>query len=79
MPVVFLTKEQSRSNQVSKLLKIWIVGQGTDRRQLSKNAGMKYDTLAKRIREPETCTLKELWKILDALEVPEEERGKILD
>ena len=44
----------------------------------AKNAGMKYHTFLKRLNEPETCTLSELWTILDTLNVPEEERSKML-
>ena len=39
---------------------------------------MKYHTFLKRLNEPETCTLSELWTILDTLNVPEEERSKML-
>ena len=72
MPKVLLTKAQERQERASRVLKI------TDQQQLSKKTGMPYGTLNKRINKPETCKLEELWRILDALNVPAEERAKIL-
>lgn len=78
MPEVYLTKMQARSARVKKALKVRILDQNTDQKCLAKKAGMKYGTLNKRVNEPETCSLDELWRILDALEMPEEERMKLL-
>ena len=64
MPKVLLTKAQERQERASRVLKISIMDQHTDQQQLSK--------------KPETCKLEELWRILDALNVPAEERAKLL-
>ena len=77
MPKVLLTKAQERQERASRVLKISIMDQHTDQ-QLSKKTGMPYGTLNKRINKPETCKLEELWRILDALNVPAEERAKLL-
>ena len=73
-----LTKEQERIKKASKFLKKELLNQDIDRIHLSKKTKIKYDTLVKRMREPETMRLSELWKIMDALETPQEERGEIL-
>nr|DAY97771.1 MAG TPA: regulatory protein [Caudoviricetes sp.] len=78
MPKVLLTKAQERQDRASRVLKICIMEQHTDQQQLSKKTGMPYGTLNKRINKPETCKLEELWRILDALNVPAEERAKLL-
>lgn len=78
MPKVLLTKAQERQERASRVLKISIMDQHTDQQQLSQKTGMPYGTLNKRINKPETCKLEELWRILDALKVPAEERAKIL-
>lgn len=78
MPAVYLTEMQAREASVTKVLKIAILSQNTDQKALAKKIGMKYSTLHKRIHMPETATLGELWKIMDGLEIPEEERLKIV-
>lgn len=78
MPAVYLTETQAREASVTKALKIAILSQNTDQKALAKKIGMKYSTLHKRIHMPETATLGELWKIMDGLEIPEEERLKIV-
>lgn len=78
MAQVYLTLAQERQAKAEKQLRIWIATQVTNQREIAKKTGLKYCTVNKRINEPETCTLEELWKILDALEVPPEERAKIL-
>lgn len=78
MPAVYLTETQAREASVTKVLKIAILSQNTDQKALAKKIGMKYSTLHKRIHMPETTTLGELWKIMDGLEIPEEERLKIV-
>ena len=78
MAQVYLTQAQERQAKAEKQLRIWIATQVTNQREIAKKTGLKYCTVNKRINEPETCTLEELWKILDALEVPPEERAKIL-
>ena len=78
MPKVLLTKTQERQDRASRVLKICILEQHTDQRKLAKETGMSYSTLNKRINNPDTCTLRELWKILDALDASEENRIKIL-
>ncbi len=78
MAQVYLTQAQERQAKAEKQLRIWIATQVTNQRALAKKTGLKYCTVNKRINEPETCTLEELWKILDALKVPPEERAKIL-
>ena len=78
MPKVRFTQAQERQERASRVLKISIMDQHTDQQQLSKKTGMPYGTLNKRINKPETCKLEELWRILDALNVPAEERAKLL-
>lgn len=78
MAQVYLTQAQERQAKAERILKVGIAVQNTDQKALAKKTGLKYCTVHKRIHMPETCTLGELWKILDALEVPPEERAKIL-
>ena len=78
MPAVYLSKEQQRAAQVRRCLGGAICANGSYKKDLAKNAGMKYHTFLKRLNEPETCTLSELWTILDTLNVTEEERSKML-
>ena len=78
MAQVYLTRAQERQAKAEKILRVGIAVQNTDQKALAKKTGLKYGTVHKRIHMPETCTLGELWRILDALEVPPEERAKIL-
>lgn len=78
MPVVYLTETQARESSVTQVFKTAIIKQNTDQKALAKKVGMKYSTLHKRIHMPETATLGELWKIMDGLGIPEEERLKIV-
>lgn len=78
MPAVHLTKEQERVKAAARFLRRELVSRDIDRRQLAKRVNMKYDTLAKRIREPGSMRLSELWRIMDVLKTPQEERGEIL-
>lgn len=78
MPVTYLSKEQQRAAQVRRCLGGAICANRSRKKDLAKDAGMKYQTFLKRLNEPETCTLSELWTILDTLNVPEEERSKML-
>lgn len=78
MPVVYLTETQARESSVTQVFKTAIIKQNTDQKALAKKIGMKYSTLHKRIHMPETATLGELWKIMDGLGIPEEERLKIV-
>ena len=78
MPSVFLTKSQKRSREAKKVLRDCVNNQETTIKAVAKQTGIPYPTMIKRFREPETCTLEELWKILDALDAQEEERKKIL-
>ena len=78
MPSVFLTKSQKRSSNAEEILRNCVNKQKTTIKALAKQTGIPYPTMIKRFREPETCTLEELWKILDALDAQEDERKKIL-
>lgn len=78
MPSVFLTKSQKRSSNAEEVLRNCVHKQKTTIKALAKQTGIPYPTMIKRFREPETCTLEELWTILDALDVQEDERKKIL-
>lgn len=78
MPTVYLSKTQERQARATKILKVGIVEQNTDQKALAKKIGMTHGTVNKRVNMPETATLGELWKILDGLEMPLEERAKIL-
>lgn len=79
MPAVYLSKAQERQARATRILRIGILEQSTDQKALAKKVGMTHGTVHKRVHMPETMTLGELWKILDALEVPQEERAKILE
>ncbi len=78
MPAVHLTKSDERSARTKKILKIAIMEKATDQKTLAKKVNMTYGTLHKRINHPGTCSFEEMWKILDALEVPVDERAKML-
>ena len=79
MPAVYLSKTQERQARTTRILRIGILEQNTDQKALAKKVGMTHGTVNKRVHMPDTMTLGELWKILDALEVPQEERAKILE
>lgn len=68
MPVTYLSKEQQRAAQVRRCLGGAICANGSYKKDLAKNAGMKYHTFLKRLNEPETCTLSELWTIFGYVE-----------
>ena len=71
MPVVHLTKTQEREARVERVLRIALA-------DLARKTKRKYCTVNKRINEPGTITLYELWDFLDELNVPPEERSKIV-
>ena len=50
----------------------------TNQRELARKTKRKYCTANKRINEPGTITLYELCDFLNELNVPQEERAKIL-
>lgn len=77
MPAVYLTKTDERKARTERILKIAFMEQGTTQKALAKELGMKYGTLNHRVKNPETMTIGEAWKILDALEV--RDRGRILE
>lgn len=79
MPAVYLSKDQERQARASKILRIGILEQNTNQKALAKKVGMTQGTVHKRVHMPETMTLGELWKILDALEVPQDMRAKIIE
>ncbi len=78
MPVVHLTKTQEREARVERVLRIALADQCTNQRELARKTKRKYCTVNKRINEPGTITLYELWDFLDELNVPPEERSKIV-
>lgn len=53
MPVTYLSKEQQRAAQVRRCLGGAICANGSYKKDLAKNAGMKYHTFLKRLNEPE--------------------------
>lgn len=78
MPAVYLTKNQEREARTERVLREGLLEQSINQRDLARKTNLKYCTVNKRINEPGTCTLYELWEILDELEIPPEERAKIL-
>ena len=78
MPIVHLTKTEEREARAERLLRIALADQRINQRDLARKMNRKYCTVNKRINEPGTCTLYELWDFLDELNVPAEERAKIL-
>lgn len=79
MPAVYLSKDQERQARATRILQIGILDTGTNQKALAKKVGMTQGTVHKRVHMPETITLGELWKILDALEISQDQRGKILE
>ena len=49
MPAVYLSKEQQRAAQVRRCLGGAICANGSYKKDLAKNAGMKYHTFLKRL------------------------------
>lgn len=78
MPVTYLTKTQEREARTEKVLRTGLVNRNINQRALANKLKKNYWTLNKRINDPGTCTLTELWAILDELEIPAEDRAKIL-
>ena len=78
MPAVYLSKQQERGARATRILRMEIYGTGTNQTDLAEKAGMVQGTLHKRVHMPETMTLGELWKVLDALHPPEDVRAEIL-
>ena len=78
MPIVHLTKTEEREARAERLLRIALADQRINQRDLARKMNRKYCTVNKRINEPVTCTLYELWDFLDELNVPPEERAKLL-
>lgn len=78
MPMIYLTKTQEREARAERVLREGLLEQSINQRDLARKTNLKYCTVNKRINEPGTCTLYELWEILDELEIPPEERAKIL-
>lgn len=78
MPTVHLSKLQEREARTSRILRQEIYGAGTNQKALAEKVGMVQGTLHKRVHMPETMTLGELWKVLDALHTPEDVRAEIL-
>lgn len=78
MPVVHLTKTQEREARAERVLRIALAEQCINQRDLARRTNRKYCTVNKRINEPGTITLSELWDFLDELNVPPEERAKIV-
>ena len=78
MPIVHLTKTEEREARAERLLRIALADQRINQRDLARKMNRKYCTVNKRINEPGTCTLYELRGFLDELNVPPEERAKLL-
>lgn len=78
MPAVYLSKQQEREARATCILRMEIYGSGTNQKAFAEKVGMVQGTLHKRVHMPETMTLGELWKVLDALHTPEDVRAEIL-
>lgn len=78
MPAVYLTKNQEREARTERVLREGLLDQNLNQKALARKMNKKYCTVHKRINEPGTCTLNELWELLDELEIPAETRAKIL-
>lgn len=79
MPKVFLTKEDQRKDTLRKVILDGMYENGTNRVTTAEQAGVKphvlYDMLRNRAGD---MRLKDLWKILDTLNIPDDQRAKIL-
>lgn len=79
MPITYLTKEDERKARVKKIINGRILEKNVQRNTTADKAGVGrhilYDVLK---NHAEDMKLRDLWRILDALEVPEEERARIL-
>lgn len=78
MPAVYLSEKQRWEAKVTRILRNEIYGAGTNQKALAQKIGMTQGTLHKRVHMPETMTLGELRKVLDALHTPEDVRAEIL-
>ncbi len=79
MPAVYVTEEQRRAAVLKRVLKHALCDSSENVTDTMKRAGINRRTYYKRLEEPGTMKLGELWKLLDELHVPVEERAKILE
>lgn len=79
MPKVFLTNQQRRTHAVNRAITIYLFETGETKKSFAKRIGMPLSTFYKKQRNPEEFTLGEFWVMLDALNVPLEQRGKLLE
>lgn len=78
MPEVFLTRNQRREKAVARLINAARIDQVAQKSEMSKVMGMHPVTLSRKIKDPGTFTLAEMWALMDFLHTPEEQRGEIL-
>lgn len=79
MPKVFLTKEDERKDTLQRVIRDGMYENDTNRVTTAEQAGVKTHVLYNQLkRHPEDMRLKDLWRVLDALKIPAEERAKIL-
>ncbi len=78
MPTVYLTKNQQRGKAVLKIIADYIFESGETKKSLLKRAGFSSTAFYSRIRNPETFTLEEIWRLFDLMNVPPEIRTKII-
>ena len=69
-----MTKLRDRTQQVfytglTKKIKTQMIQQGYDRKSLADRACLKYVTLCKRLREPDTWILSELLAVMQVLKM----------
>lgn len=79
MAKVFLTKEDERKETVRRVIRDGMYENGTNRVTTAERAGVKAHVLYNMLnKHPEDMRLRDLWRVLDALKVPNEDRAKIL-
>lgn len=79
MPQVCLTREQQRGYMLNKIIHDYLFDTGDTKDNLMRQMHMSTGTFYKRLREPETFSLGELWRLFDIMGVSPEQRAKILE
>ncbi len=78
MPQTFITKNQRRGHEFARAVENYIFESGETKLNLMKRAGMKSAKFYRRLKNPGTLTLEELWTLCDIMETPPETRMKII-
>lgn len=69
MPKLRESPQQVFYSGLTKKIKTQMIQQGYDRKSLADRACLKYVTLCKRLREPDTWILSELLEVMQVLKM----------